>query len=437
MFKKLRNRFLLLNMLITSLVMIAAFSIVYLTIYNNTQTEIERKLNNVTGSFIINEPGKLPIPGPGQGAVENDHEPKETYQKVTSEYVPSFVITVDSLGKIIKINSLLDMPEEQYKEAAEIAWNRKNTTEIKIGGRSWKYKIAPMEIIRTQEGRTETETADIYQISFIDITDMKNNLSSLFFTLTSVGLGMLAVIFIISTFYANRSIKPISETWERQKQFIADASHELKTPLTTIITNCAVLEANENETIKSQKEWLGYIKIGVERMSKLVNDLLTLARAEGMKIQMQKEPFSMSKMITETIQSMEAAAESKKISVNHKIEITDDINGYKESVRQIFTILYENAVKYTNEGGRIDVWVRRTKKGIACTVKNTGPGIQAKDLPYIFDRFFRSDAARSTDTNSYGLGLSIAKSISEQIGGKITTKSVENAWTEFTLTFKA
>lgn len=437
MFRKLRNKFLFLNMIVTSLVMMTAFGIVYLTTYSNTKADIERRLNNVSGSFVIYDSEKPAVPGSESSKVVNGRDKINTSHKVTSDYTPSFVITVDKTGNVLEINSLIDIPEDEYIEAAYTAWNQKNSSTINIAERTWIYKISPVEVTRTTNGQiTQTEFPDIYQILFLDITDMLKNLNDLLFTFLFVGIGMLIVIFLISIFYANRSIRPISESWAKQKQFIADASHELKTPLTTIMTNCDVLEANENETIKSQREWLGYIKVGADRMNKLVNSLLTLARVEGLNLQTSKQSFDMAALVCDVMQSMEAATITKKLNIDRKIEFVGDIYGYEDSVRQVFTILYENAVKYVNEGGNINVSVRRTKKGVSCTVKNTGKGIPAKDLPYVFDRFYRSDTARSNEENSYGLGLSIAKSIAGQIGGKITAKSVENEWTEFTFIFE-
>lgn len=437
MFRKLRNKFLFLNMIVTSLVMMTAFGIVYLTTYSNTKADIERRLNNVSGSFVIYDSEKPAVPGSESSKVVNGRDKINTSHKVTSDYTPSFVITVDKTGNVLEINSLIDIPEDEYIEAAYTAWNQKNSSTINIAERTWIYEISPVEVTRTTNGQiTQTEFPDIYQILFLDITDMLKNLNDLLFTFLFVGIGMLIVIFLISIFYANRSIRPISESWAKQKQFIADASHELKTPLTTIMTNCDVLEANENETIKSQREWLGYIKVGADRMNKLVNSLLTLARVEGLNLQTSKQSFDMAALVCDVMQSMEAATITKKLNIDRKIEFVGDIYGYEDSVRQVFTILYENAVKYVNEGGNINVSIRRTKKGVSCTVKNTGKGIPAKDLPYVFDRFYRSDTARSNEENSYGLGLSIAKSIAGQIGGKITAKSVENEWTEFTFIFE-
>ncbi|MCB5950895.1 HAMP domain-containing histidine kinase [Enterococcus sp. BWT-B8] len=437
MFKKLRNKFLVLNILVTSIVMLTAFCVVYLTTYRNTQSEIEQKLNNVTGSFTVSESESPEDSGVDSSGKSVDEKRVTSFNKVTSDYAPSFILTVDKFGNILEINSLIDISGTQYAEAASIAWEENNDSAIVIAGRTWRYKIAPLQITHIQNGeQTRFESEEQFQILFLDVTDMQKNLSNLAITFLLVGMGMLAVIFVISIIYANRAIEPISESWEKQKQFIADASHELKTPLTTIMTNCDVLEANEDETIKSQKEWLGYIRIGTDRMSKLINRLLTLAKIEGMETKTEKQSFDISAMIHEVMQSMDAAAAIKNLRIERRIEFAGDIYGYVDFLRQVFIILYENAIKYTDESGSIEITVQRMRNRVSCTVKNTGKGISAKDLPHVFDRFYRSDTVRSNDENSYGLGLSIAKSIVEQIDGKITAKSMENEWTEFTFTFE-
>lgn len=434
MFKKLRNKFIILNMAVTSLVVLTAFSVVYITTYSNIKAENQQKLNNVVGAFVISDSNNPKYPDTDISSLESFNHPNFiTSNKVTTNYSPSFIITVDKEGKVRNINSFIDMPIDRYVKAASTAWNGKGDSTITIENRYWMYKIAPLQVKHMNDGKiVQSNSTEYFQISFLDITDMQKNLNNLLSTFLFVGIGTLAVVFFISILYAKRSIQPIEEAWEKQKQFVADASHELKTPLTTIMTNCDVLEVNEDETIKSQKEWLDYIRIGADRMSKLVNSLLTLARVEGMSVQVEKHSFDVAVLIFDVMQSIDTAAQAKNLSISRKIEFIGNIFSYEESVRQVFTILYENAVKYANEGGNIDVSVCRTKKGILFTVKNTGKGIPHKDLPYIFDRFYRVDDARNSEENSYGLGLSIAKSITEQIGGRITANSIENEWTEFT-----
>jgi two-component system sensor histidine kinase CiaH len=197
MFRKLRNKFLFLNMIVTSLVMMTAFGIVYLTTYSNTKADIERRLNNVSGSFVIYDSEKPAVPGSESSKVVNGRDKINTSHKVTSDYTPSFVITVDKTGNVLEINSLIDIPEDEYIEAAYTAWNQKNSSTINIAERTWIYKISPVEVTRTTNGQiTQTEFPDIYQILFLDITDMLKNLNDLLFTFLFVGIGMLIVLFL-------------------------------------------------------------------------------------------------------------------------------------------------------------------------------------------------------------------------------------------------
>jgi signal transduction histidine kinase len=201
------------------------------------------------------------------------------------------------------------------------------------------------------------------------------------------------------------------------------------------MTNCGVLRANESQTVTSQKEWLDSIEIGTDRMGKLIGSLLTLARAEGVPVQIEKRSFVLRDLIDEIVGIYSDLANERNLRVVRDVAIDGEVYGHGEYVRQILVILYENAVKYTDFGGLIEVSAVKSKSGTVCTVKNTGDGLSAQDLPYVFDRFFRADAARNNDDGSHGLGLSIARSVAEQIGGKITVKSVEGEWTEFVFSF--
>jgi two-component system sensor histidine kinase CiaH len=158
-----------------------------------------------------------------------------------------------------------------------------------------------MKHVIQESGQSYTVMEDKYQIMFLDVTTYNKTLTQLLTTLLSVGSIVLLAVSIISLYFANRVIKPIAEAWERQKQFVADASHELKTPLSIINANCDALLANREETIKSQSKWLDNIKVGTDRMAKLINGLLSLAKMEDMSFELQKEPFSMSDAINDMI----------------------------------------------------------------------------------------------------------------------------------------
>lgn len=430
MFTKLRNKFLILNMSITSIVMIAAFAIIYFITYSNIQSEIQNKLPR--SEMQLNIGGTDLSEGTEKG------ETMSTVQSFSLDDPLSFNIEVDADGKILTINSFIDMPEEVYYKAKETVWNnKKNNATITFEGKQWQYRITPISINVIQEnGQQVTTSENKFNITFLDITAFNKTLLELLTTLIFVGLIMLFVIFFISLYFANRVIKPIAKTWEKQKQFVADASHELKTPLSIINANYDVLLENQEETIKSQLKWLGYIQIGTDRMTKLINDLLTLAKMDDAKFEIKKIPFNFSKDVADIILSMESVLIEKSIKLSFSIEPDIIVKSDAERVKQVIMILFDNAIKYSNENSQIDIALRKSKRQAIFSIKNRGIGIAKQDLQKVFDRFYRADTSRMHEGGSYGLGLSIAKTIIDMLGGEIHVKSEENESTIFTLTLE-
>jgi len=416
-------------MSITSIVMAIAFAAIYIISNNNINSEISKKLNPQVGMKTV-------MMGTESPDSTEDNKPKTLNRRVSPDYSDSFIIRVDERGKILEIDSPFDMNDETYKKATDIAWTTKNiNSAITLEGRQWRYAISRMEKQVIQEnGRSYTVAEDGYQIIFLNVTMYKQTLFHLLTTLLSVGFIMLFVLFIISLYFANRSIKPVAEAWERQKQFVADASHELKTPLSIINANYDVLLENKEETIKSQMKWLDYIKIGTDRMTKLINDMLSLAKMEDIRFPVQKVPFNVSDAVNDVISSMEAVMADKEIMLSRSIEPDVIVKSDPERVRQVITILFDNAVKYTEKNGRIDISLKKSKRQATFSIKNSGKGISKQDLPKIFDRFYRVDPSRLHETGSYGLGLSIAKTVIERLGGEIYADSAENEYTTFTFT---
>lgn len=431
MFTKLRNRFLILNMSITSLVMIAAFAIIYIITYSNIHSEIQKKLSAQYGMQVTLQGTGLPKDTEVTGGLT-------TAGNFSTDDPLLFNIEVDGNGKILRINPnlFINMPEEEYKKAAETAWsNKKDNSTLTLDGKQWKYAINPMSIQVIQpSGQQLTTNENKYNITFLDVTSYNKTLLELLTTLLSVGLITIIVIFIVSRYFANRAIKPIAKTWEKQKQFVADASHELKTPLSIINANYDALMANQEETIKSQMKWLNYLRIGTDRMAKLINDLLSLAKIEDVNVETQKVPFNMSSAIYGVIFSMEAVVLEKGIKLSFSIEPDIIIKSDSEKVKQVVSILFDNAVKYANENGQITMSLIKSKRQVIFSIKNTGRGIAKQDLPKVFDRFYRADPSRTHEGGGYGLGLSIAKTIMDRLGGTIHVTSIENEFTTFTFT---
>lgn len=232
---------------------------------------------------------------------------------------------------------------------------------------------------------------------------------------------VLGVVFLLSLCFANLSIRPIEESTKRQKQFVAGASHELKTPLAIISANMDAIEASGEETVNSQKEWISSIRSEVSRMGRLVGDLLYLAKAEDAKEKLMT--FDLSIVCETAVASMEAIMYEKNRRLSTEIEKDVSVRGDMERIKQAVLILLDNAAKYTDENGDIHVTLQKLKQHAIFRVKNTGKGIPPEDVPRIFDRFYRPDSSRSKDSGGFGLGLSIAKSIVERAGGKISAQS--------------
>ena len=229
-----------------------------------------------------------------------------------------------------------------------------------------------------------------------------------------VGLTALIFLSVLAYFFSKKSIQPIKIAFDKQKQFVSDASHELKTPLTVISTNADVLEGEIGEN-----KWLGYIKSQTDRMSVLVNDLLNLTRLENSGNELEKKYFNLSKAIANTALPFECQAfeSNKKFEVN----IEDDImlSGSEKHIKQMAAIFIDNALKYSESGGTVQVTLKRSGDRKLFSVYNTGQGIKETDTEKIFERFYRSDESRNRATGGYGLGLAIAKSVADKHRFKI------------------
>jgi len=233
----------------------------------------------------------------------------------------------------------------------------------------------------------------------------------------------LILLFLISVYLANRAIKPIKDAFLKQQQFVADASHELKTPLTIIKTNLAVISENEDESVSSQAKWLGFIHSQADRMSNLINDMLSLAKIDSPEQTLCYQNFNLSKTLDGVLLSFEAAIFENGMELKTELEKDIHFNGDKESLERLINILMDNAVKNTPKDGVISVNLSCDKTNIKIVVKNNGAGISPLDIDRIFERFYRADPSRARESGGYGLGLAIAKSIVERHHGKIYAQS--------------
>lgn len=397
--------------------MLISFTSIYLITYKNIHTDINMELNKISdGRQKLNDGDpKTNFNSPKQSPDFQNGQPP-------TERSTSFNITTDSDWNIISTFSAFDIDDSFY-ETAKLSALSENTNkgDFYIDGSYIAFIITPHH-----EG---------YYLSFLDISSQKAILKNLIFTFLTVAFFMVIFIFFISKFFANKSIKPIKEAFDKQKQFIADASHELKTPLTVINTNVDVLLSNSDDIIQNQSKWLHYIKSETERMNKLTSDLLYLAQVDHSDIKLIFSQFNLSEAVEHVILTMEGVIFENNIALSYNIEPNLMMNGNNEQVKQVIMILLDNAVKYTDSNGRITLSLGKNYNKTSLSVTNTGRGIPQEDIEKIFDRFYRTDKSRSRDSGGYGLGLAIAKAIVNQNGGKISVKSTINEETTFTVDF--
>ena len=268
--------------------------------------------------------------------------------------------------------------------------------------------------------RAETEEGTL--LLFLDCGRSLDTFRS--FLLTSVAvslLGLLAVFLLILAF-SGRVVRPVAESYEKQKRFITDAGHEIKTPLAIIEADADVLEME----LEGESEWLSDIRLQTRRLTDLTNDLVYLSRMEERQNAAQQVDFPLSDVVDETAQSFQSRAMQKRQTFTAGIEQNLTLHGDEKAIRQLVSILLDNAVKYAPEGGRIELRLERQGRNAALSVWNTtATRIPRESMDRLFDRFYRTDPSRSSATGGHGIGLSIAKAVVTAHRGKITAETAD------------
>ncbi len=260
-------------------------------------------------------------------------------------------------------------------------------------------------------------------------------LANLFWTLVEVGLAALALTVGVGIWLASRSLGPTIASWRRQQQFVADASHELRTPLAIIKTNLEVLLQNPDHTIESEIRYLGNAYEELVRTGSLIEDLLTLARADSHEPLIDKRSVNLSKLVTETVEAVKPMAQAQNKSLEALTPHFPCMTlGDMARLRQLLLILTDNALRYSDAGASITVSLECDTLHSKIMVADTGFGIAPALLPKIFDRFVRGDVNRRRDDQGSGLGLSIAKWIVDAHGGSIQAQSALGKGTTITIT---
>ena len=408
--KKLKNKVFYTIFGILTISLLSFIIIFNIQNYFDKKNIVERSLNM---NFIDDKKGDMLPPRINDDTnIKLDDKHKIDYN-IRFMDATIYTVVLDSNDNIIDIINHSNTDIDNIKEIASSILNNKNIKRKYIGflyldNYSYSYSKGNSLII-------------------LDNTNIKEDLLD-YLRVSLIILIVLEVIIIyISKKITNWIIKPVEESFNKQKEFIADASHELKTPLSVIVASADALEANPNE-----KKWLSNIKTESERMNNLIKDLLDMASSEKENITMTEA--NLSKAVELSLLTFEGRAYEKNIKLEYEIDSNISFKMNENSIRQLVEILLDNAIKHTKEKGKVSLYLKNSSN-IELLVINEGEPIPKGEEEKIFERFYRVDKARNRNDNRYGLGLAIAKNIVENHRGTIKAFS-NNGTTTFKVIFK-
>ena len=307
-----------------------------------------------------------------------------------------FTVRFDSemIAQRVVLSMAGELTEEEVIEFARAA--------VEEGKRGWifqyHYKVYPVQ--------------DGLEVFFIDGS---MNLISLLQSMLIIGVVLFAcaiVRLLLIVLFSKTFMKPVAESYEKQKQFITDANHELKTPLTLILTNVDIAEAE-----LGTNEWLDDIRSEGHRMTELVNQLVALSRMDEENVSAEVSEMDLGEIVSDTISEFQPLAAERGQRITVDVDPNLQYRGEEALLRRLISILMDNAVKYCDEGGEIRVCLKR-RKFVVLTVENSYRNVDTIELGRLFDRFYRADKARTA--GGYGIGLSIARMIVQKHRGEIT-----------------
>ena len=270
-----------------------------------------------------------------------------------------------------------------------------------------------------------------------DVTALYNGLDKATTIMAILGLLALLIATVVGHILSGKAMIPLRAAYEKQRQFAADASHELRTPLAVVMASADLLESDPSIKSPFLKQVIADVRDEVKKMTKLVSDLLIVARSDNKALKIKPTKFDLGAVVAQTARLMQPLAEQKKITLVAEEMPKNMIYADEQKIRQLILILVDNAVKYTPEGGCVTVHFCKAEKGkVAFAVADTGIGIAKEDQDKVFDRFYRVDKARSREMGGNGLGLAIAQEIVNMHRGNISLSSELGKGTTFVVTLR-
>ena len=267
-----------------------------------------------------------------------------------------------------------------------------------------------------------------------DVTAMYNGLQKSTYAMVVLGIVALLLATVLGHILSGRAMVPLREAYEKQRQFAADASHELRTPLAVVMASADLLENDPSITSPFLKQVIADVRDEVKKMTRLVSDLLLVARSDNKALKLKLQKFDAAELLSQTARLMQPLADKKHIALDIRNCDAHVIQADEQKIKQLMLILVDNAVKYTPDGGEVHVGFEKAPQGhVRFFVQDTGIGIAKEDQRRIFDRFYRVDKARSREMGGNGLGLSIAQEIVNLHQGNIEVASTLGKGTRFTV----
>ena len=352
---------------------------------------------------------------------KNDKEKEEKEEDIRQNMSPEtpfetryFTVKLDTGGTVLSVDtSKIAAVDESRAEK----YARQMFLENSDSGYLESYKYL----------RGVSEDGSIIYV-FLDATrELKSMRSFLVSSLVISGVGIVLIFFLV-VFLSDFAIKPIIESYEKQKRFITDAGHEMKTPLTVISANAEIIEMENGES-----QWIEGIKSQVSKLASLTEKLVVLSKMEeGIKLEMSE--FSVSEAFYDTCAQYKSIAMSK--GVNFELLIPENVHmvGNEVELRRCITLLADNAFRYVNDGGNVLVKVQKLAGQVEIRFSNTTSGVEKGSLDRWFDRFYRTDLSRNSDTGGSGIGLSVVQAIVLAHGGDVRAHSDDGITVEFIIT---
>ncbi len=407
MIKTLQKKFIFSAMLAITILLV-----ILLGAINIGNLCISRRQSGQTLKMLLSEQTMQPPPDEGHKGFLD--APMDENFRMSAVF---FTVRVDRNGELQKVDTgrIADVSKE---EAARLC------REVMAAG-STKGTVGNF---RYQMAESQRDGSRVYL--FLDTSiQLRGILRVLFFSLAAGLAGWLAMLLLV-VIISKRAIRPIAENISRQKQFVTDAGHEIKTPLAIILANTEAMELYQGES-----KWSKNIREQTLRLNGLMQNLLSLAKAEESGDAAIPETVSLTKTVSEGIRMFQEGMTLKRIALQSQIESGIDIRANREQLRHLISILLDNAVKYTVPGGNIAVSLERRGKAAVFRVENTCASLPDCPPEKLFDRFYRGDAARTQEGGGYGIGLFAAAAIVRLHGGQIKATYLPPDKIAFTVTF--